>query len=495
MVASDEAMRAEIDAFLEDLERAEWLALSGRSDAAGVEAIYDRYAALFEPDAFHAVEPPEGDSRDDLRRAHLREFLAEGIEGHRTRDLRDAYLAAEAAAVVEVDGERIPYRRIPVRIRQEPERSVRVTLDKARLKLVERELNPISLDTTLRKHEVAHELLDTDYDDYCERLAGVDFDELEATTTALLAETADAYDDLLDHFGSRALPGLDLRRMWTHDLARMFQGEEFAQLFPGEAMVPGIERMVSAMGLDMTAGGRIELDIDERASKTPRAFCATVRVPDEIKLVLQPYGGHDDWSTFLHELGHALHFANVDPAQPLEFRRMGDNGVTEGWAMTFDHLMMLPSFLRRVVGISDPETYLRFAAFRELAALRRYSAKLSYERSLHSEGPGPARADEYATRLSDATRARTPRELWIEDVDPHFYCVRYLRAWMFAGTIHAALRDRFDDDWFLNPRSGPFLAELWALGQEGRVEDLARVHLGVESLGFGPLREMIDERI
>ena len=37
-------MRAEIDTFLEALERAEWLALSGRSDAAGVEAIYDRHA-------------------------------------------------------------------------------------------------------------------------------------------------------------------------------------------------------------------------------------------------------------------------------------------------------------------------------------------------------------------------------------------------------------------------------------------------------------------
>ena len=488
-------MRAEIDAFLEALERAEWLALSGRTDAAGVEAIYDRYATLFEPDVFHAVEPPEGDSRDDLRRAHLREFLAEGIEGHRTRELRDAYLAAEAAAVVEVNGERIPYRRMPVRIRQEAARDVRIELDRARLKVIEKELNPISLETTLRKHDVARELLDTDYDDYCERLSGIDFDELEARTTALLAETADPYDDLLSHYGRRALSGVDLREIWTHDLSRLFHGEEFAPLFPGDSMVPRIRGMVTAMGLDMTAGGRIELDIEERASKTPRAFCATIRVPDEVKLVLQPYGGHDDWSTFLHELGHALHFANVDPEQPLEFRRMGDNGVTEGWAMTFDHLMLSPSFLRRVAGIPDPEAYLRFAAFRELAALRRYAAKLSYERSLHREGPGPERSDEYATRLSDATRARTPRELWIEDVDPHFYCVRYLRAWMFAGTVHVALRDRYDEDWFLNPRSGPFLTELWALGQEGRVEDLAREHLGVESLGFGPLMEMIDERI
>ena len=488
-------MRAEIETFLESLERAEWLALSGRTDSAGVEAIYDRHEALFEPDAFRAVEPPAGESRDDLRRAHLREFLAEGIEGHRTRDLRDAYLAAEAAAVVEVDGEVIPYRRMPVRIRQESDRRVRVALDKSRIKTLEATLNPISLDMTLRRHEVAAELLDTDYDDYCARLSGVDFDALEASTATLLAATADPYDDLLAHFGRRALPGLDLREMWTHDLARMFHGEEFASLFPGAKMVSGIGGMVAAMGLDLTAGGRIELDIEERPAKTPRAFCATVRVPDEVKLVLQPYGGHDDWSTFLHELGHALHFANVDPEQPLEFRRMGDNGVTEGWAMTFDHLMLLPSFLQRVVGISDPEAFLRFAAFRELAGLRRYSAKFAYERSLHREGPGPARVGEYVERLQAATRARPPEALWIEDVDPHFYCVRYLRAWMFAGTVHAVLRDRFDDDWFLNPRSGPFLRGLWAQGQEGQVEDVAREHLGVPELGFEPLMQMVHERI
>jgi len=488
-------MRTEIDTFLESLERAEWLALSGRAESAGVEAIYDRHQDLFEADAFHAVEPPAGDSREDLRRAHLREFLAEGIEGHKTRDLRDAYLAAEAAAVVVVDGEEIPYRRTPVRIRHEADRPARIALDKARVATVEAELNPINLDTTLRRHEVADELLDTDYDDYCERLSGIDFDALEAMTEALLAATAASYDDLLRYFARRALPGVALREIWTHDLARLFYGEEFGRLFPAYAMVPEIGRMVSSMGLDLTAEGRIEIDIEERAGKTPRAFCAPIRVPDEVKLVLQPYGGHDDWSTFLHELGHALHFAHVDSAQPLEFRRMGDNGVTEGWAMTFDHLMMVPAFLGRVVGVADAEGFLRFAAFRELAALRRYAAKFAYERSLHREGPSPARAAEYVERLSAATRARAPEGLWLEDVDPHYYCIRYLRAWMFAGAVHAELRERFDEDWFLNPRSGAFLRELWSLGQEGRVEDLAREHLGIPQLDFQPLMELIDARI
>ena len=89
---------------------------------------------------------------------------------------------------------------------------------------------------------------------------------------------------------------------------------------------------------------------------------------------------------------------------------MGDNGVTEGWAMTFDHLMMLPTFLRRVAGISDPGPYLRFAAFRELAALRRYCAKFAYERSLHREGPGPG-ADPSTSSGYLQRRARAPEQL------------------------------------------------------------------------------------
>ena len=48
-------MRAEIEAFLEAIERAEWLALSGRTETAGVEAIYDRHESLFDPAAFFAL--------------------------------------------------------------------------------------------------------------------------------------------------------------------------------------------------------------------------------------------------------------------------------------------------------------------------------------------------------------------------------------------------------------------------------------------------------
>lgn len=421
--------------------------------------------------------------------------MALGIEGHRTRSLQERYLQSEARAVGRIDGETIPYRELPVRIRWAADRERRAALEEARLDVVDSDLTPLLEESLGIVHDVAAELLGEPYDRYCERLARIDFEALQGDADRLLEATADLHGELLDWFLRRDLPGVSRDRLEVHDLARLLYGESYRERFPGGELVERLTRPVRAMGIDPTAEGRIAFDLEDRPSKTPRAFCSSVRVPYEVKLVLRPYGGYDDYVTFLHELGHALHFGYVDADLPMEFRRLGDNGVTEGYAMTFDHLMHLPAFLDRVVGMSDVEEFLRFQAFRDLVMVRRYCAKLAYERSLHREGPTPGKAAEYVERLSAATGARTPERLWLEDVDPHFYCVRYLRAWMLAGVLHRELRERFDEDWFENPRSGPFLLELFSLGQALPADVLARERLGVERLDFEPLLEMIGERV
>lgn len=465
------------------------------SDAPGLEAIYERWADLFDPDALRAVGAPEGDGPDADRRAYLREFLASGIEGHRTRSLQERYLEAESKAVADVDGESIPYRELPLRVRRSGDRARRAAYEEARLEIVERDLTPLLEQSLVAVHGVAEELTGLPYDLYCERLSRIDFEDLQSMADRLLVETEDVHADLLDWFLSRDLPGVSRDDLRIHDLARLLYGEPYRDRFPDGELVERLTAPVRAMGIDPTASGRIEFDLEDRPAKTPRAFCSSIRVPEEVKLVLRPYGGYDDYVTFLHELGHALHFGYVDPDLPMEFQRLGDNGVTEGYAMTFDHLMHLAPFMRRVVGVEDVESFLRFQAFRDLVMVRRYCAKLAYERSLHRDGPDPARAEEYVERLTAATGARAPARLWLEDVDPHFYCVRYLRAWMMAGVLHAGLRERFDEDWFENPRTGPFLLDLFALGQALPAEALARERLGVERLDFGPLTEMILERV
>jgi hypothetical protein len=65
---------------------------------------------------------------------------------------------------------------------------------------------------------------------------------------------------------------------------------------------------------------------------------------------------------------------------------------------------------------------------------------------------------------------------------------------MLGGVLHESLRERFDEDWFLNPRTGGFLRDLWARGQSEPVEALA-ADVGVPRLTFEPLLRMVHELI
>ncbi len=249
------------------------------------------------------------------------------------------------------------------------------------------------------------------------------------------------------------------------------------------------------MGVGPDANGRIAFDTGNRDGKRARAFCSPVRVPEEVYLVLRPHGGQNDWNTFLHELGHALHFAYMRPELPFEFRWLGDNSITEGYAMLFDHRMQDPRWLARYAALSRAEVprFLRSAGFEELQFLRRYCAKLIYETHLYGgEVSWTALPDLYVQLLTDATTFRyDPADAFV-DVDPRYYAARYLRAWQLQALLNETLTERFDEDWWRNPRAGPWIVnELFAHGQrELAHEQAARV--SGKPLSFAPLVRNIE---
>jgi hypothetical protein len=209
-----------------------------------------------------------------------------------------------------------------------------------------------------------------------------------------------------------------------------------------------------------------------------------------VYLVLRPHGGQNDYTTLMHELGHALHFANMNAALPFEFRWLGDNSVTEGYAMLFDHRLQDRGWLARHTELSkaDMPTYLRAAGFEELQFLRRYCAKLIYEVELHAQTtPWRALPDLYVETLTGATGFRYQHADAFLDVDPRFYAARYLRAWQLQALLNEALCERFNEDWWRNPQAGPWIeAELFGHGQrELATEQAARI--GAGPLSFAPL--------
>jgi hypothetical protein len=158
--------------------------------------------------------------------------------------------------------------------------------------------------------------------------------------------------------------------------------------------------------------------------------------------------------------------------------------------MLFDHLMHDPGWLKRYtpLGTSKLDAFVRASAFDELHMLRRYAAKFLYELELHGgEYSFDALPVRYVERLTDATSFRyDPAEAFV-DVDPRYYAARYLRAWQLQALITETLVERYDADWWRNPRAGPWIcAALFGEGQRELAHEQASRVAGKE-LSFGPL--------
>jgi hypothetical protein len=323
----------------------------------------------------------------------------------------------------------------------------------------------------------------------CAECKGIDLAALARQTAAFSDATEVAYPGVVDEPLRRAVGvGLDAAR--RADLPRFFRCAEADARFPAASLVPALRDTLAGLGIDLDAQANVVVDVEPRPKKSPRAFCAPVRVPREVYLVVPPMGGRDDYVALFHEAGHAEHYAHVGAGLAFEFRVLGDNSVTEGFAFLFDHLVEDPEWLRRHLGGDpDPELAAHVRAVRLLFA-RRYAAKLGYELELHGSGrPLRELSEDYAARLSAAVGVPWPSTTYLTDVDPGFYAAAYLRAWALETHLRATLRSRFGPAWFDEPEAGAFLRELWREGQRLDASELLAEAIGPPSrrLDFGAM--------
>jgi hypothetical protein len=215
-------------------------------------------------------------------------------------------------------------------------------------------------------------------------------------------------------------------------------------------------------------------------------------VPGDVRLVVQPRGGHEDYGGALHEMGHLQHFAHINRKLAPADRLVGDESVTEGWAFLFQYLVADPDWLLDELrmpadGIAG---WLDFGAFRKLYFLRRYAAKLMYELRLHGGGPWVVHRAEYAGLLGSLTGVITPEAGYLADVDDGLYAAKYLRAWLLEGSLSTALRDRFGPAWWRVADAGDLLRSMWRDGLGPSAEDVV-ASLGYDHLNWRPVLRQI----
>ncbi|WP_164007434.1 peptidase M3 [Pyxidicoccus trucidator] len=477
------SVRTRLDDFLAELATLHYRHGAGLAPGLPVTSLYASFPELSSPDTFAAANEALAKARlreepVTVRRILLvRELVASQVEEALAARPAEAVATLEAQSQLPVDDQTLSLAEALSELPRESARGRRTLLERAVGNFLWDHRGPYGDRREAMLHTVAR-LGAKDYPTLREEVTGIAFGKLAEAAAETLRRTEDAYRDVLGYVLKkveptlRPLPGGEARR---HDLQAALQAPWMDAFFRREDAFPAVVRWLGEWHLTPNAEGRIRIDDEARPGKAPRPFVATVRVPEEVRLVIQPRGGMDSLGSLLHEMGHAQHRAHVSENLPMELRRLGDASVTEAYAALFERLLLSPGWLKRYLDLPTlaARDAARLGAFQALAVLRRHCAKLSYELSLSLRGPSAERAEEYADGQRRALFVEPHPGFFLHDVDPQLYTAHYLRAWALETRLTARLTERFNEDFWRNPSAAAWLKGLFARGGTDDAEGLA----------------------
>ncbi|WP_048198815.1 hypothetical protein [Methanocella arvoryzae] len=491
-----DSIRTDLEQFNEALMREEYESRAGLKDEPDTASIYARYSGIFDSeDLIYEVRAKRerASGTEKLRMSYMYAFLLSGFIGRKTTDLGDKLSATEAKTEIEIEGKKVPFRYSAVIQANEPDHEKRMIIDAAREGVYD-VLNPMLQERLDRSYEIARSFGYDNYVSMCMDMSGIDLHALKFQMQNVLHRTDRLYTK---HFRNmcKDLLGLSLSEVRAGDIGYLFRVKEFDRFFAQDKMLGVLDNTLSGMNMQVGEGSNIRMDTEAREKKTPRAFCCPIRVPEDIVLCIMPKGGMDDYRSLLHEMGHAQHFGNVDPGMAMEFKYMGDNSVTEAYAMLFEHLTGNRYWLGQQfedMTENDVARLTHFQSFQTLYMVRRYAAKLLYEIELHSGAADPEKI--YAQILGDALKFQHPEKRYLYDLDSEFYSACYLRAWMLEVQIRNLLKDEFGDGWWNVQAAGDYLRNLWSTGQKYDGVMIAR-NMGYYGIDETPLVRELERNL
>jgi hypothetical protein len=465
----------------------------GEKEVSEQAAIVARYADLFtreQRDALRGAEDAaEGDERERLYR--LRKTCEGGIVAAVIAEREDELENAVLAARLSYRGEELPLRAAEARLAV-----LAGYREREELAELERELSA-SFNDRRAGLLGEREDLDAEISGEPDPVARNDEEkalslaELERALAAAAESTRGSYERLREHWFERLL-GPERDAVPTNAHVRWMR--RLSPLESTYAKERGVEvcvETVRSIGFELEAIAGIRLDLEDRPQKNPRACVIPSDPPDVVHLITRAQGGLSDYQSFLHETGHALHYAGCDPALPFTFRAIArDHALTETYSYIVEAISREPGWHALHFGLSDAEAEenARGTLFLESLLYRRYAAKLRFELGFwtgFAEERGRSPRD-YTALLTAATGIRYDERGYLSDMDAGFYTADYLRAWVRSAQLRAHLIAEAGEDWWRSPHTGEVLRELFVDGTRPTSEELAR-RIGYDPLDTGPL--------
>jgi hypothetical protein len=464
----------------------------GEKETSEQAAIVARYADLFSREQLQALREEESRADDGQREwlYRLRKTCEGGLVAAELAERDDELENAILAARVEFQGEDLPLRSALAKLAVLESYRDRHELGEVYHR-GSMEFNGQRLDL-LR----AYEELEADLSDEPDPVARNE-EEKQISMRDLASVLQRANDEIEERF-------LALREKWFERLlgpdrepqpssahfSYVRRLSPLASTYTKERATEVCLATVSALGFDMAADHNIRLDLDDRPQKAPRACVIASDPPRVVHLITRAQGGLHDYQAFLHEAGHALHYAGVDPELPYTFRRLSrDHALTEIYSYICEAITREPGWHAEHFGLSDGAARENAEAtvFLEALLFRRYTAKLQFELDFWSDfGNAGLENEDYARRLTEATGMVYRRDGHLADMDAGFYSADYLRAWIRHAQLRAHLLGELGEDWWRSAATGDLLRGLFAEGTRPTSEEVA-VRLGYEPLDTTPL--------
>ena len=457
---------------------------SGAARAEVLRAVHQRFPVLLAADAVtevqRALAGATGEEEQALR--FLLEFLVDHRAAWAAEAAGEGRLAWEAGVELPGAARPVPARELADVLAETRDPVERRVLANAWYSALE-DLDAVLEVALQRERDTVEEVGFGGYTDARAVLGGYDVRALARDGERLLAETEDVYRELLAWYLPRLADGVTPAEASWADVSRLHRAAPYDEWFASGGALAAVRVRLGAMGLDLSAGGRLRIEHVAGGPAATRTH--VVRVPGHIVLTVAATPGRHGYARLLREFGRALHRAYTAPDLPFAFRWLGDRSVTLAYGALLRGLMRTPDWLARVHGLQGDRQrdYVRLEALIELFALRQHAARLGYEIERFDSGAG---ADRFVERLTAATGLEThpATHLWV--VRPGFAVARTLRAAQLGERLHTYLRERFDEDWYRNPRTGPALEQWLARGRRYTADELS-VQLASEPLSFAPL--------
>ena len=466
----------------------------GEKEVSERAEIVARYAELFTRGQLAGLreaesEAAEGQERERLYR--LRKTCEAGLISAELAEREDALENAVLAARVEFKGEQLPLRTAQAQLAVLTGYDDRDELGRLANE-VSATFNDERLDVLRAGEKLEADV--SEIDDPVERNEeekGISLRELEAALASASEAVADVYERLKDRWVDRLLgPEREAVPSSSH-IAYLRRLSPLEAIYTKEQAVPVCMDTLKRLGFDLEHEPNIKLDLDDRPQKSPRACVIPADPPKIVHLITRAQGGLHDYQAFLHEAGHALHYAGCDPSLPYTFRNISrDHALTEIYSYIVEAISRQPGWHARYFDLSDEEAEQNAEAtvFMEALLFRRYAAKLQFELDFWRRFADDGGTDAgYAERLTAATGFEYRSEGFLADMDAGFYSADYLRAWIRAAQLRTYLERKVGDEWWASKETGDRLRDLFREGTKPSSEEIAG-RIGFEPLDTGPLR-------